>query len=475
MRKLFEHRGGWPVGLATAVLCWIVVATATPPAHGQAPKKPPFVEKTLGNGLNVIVVENHMVPLVTVELVARNGGFTEPPEYSGLSHLYEHMFFKANQYFPSQEQFMNGLEDLGGSLGVSNASTNTEYVNYFVVIPSRNLSGGMNFMSDAIRTPLFDSVELQKEKHVIFGEFDRNQAEPTFNLRYAMDSAVWSPDLFSRKEPLGLRPTIISATPEMMHTIQHRFYIPNNMALIVAGDVNPQEVFTQAEKYFGPAIWPTGPSPFPTYNPPAFPLISKQLVVRPALGGLPYSVVQFEWHGPSLEKDNEDTYCADLFSTILDQPNSRFQKDIVDKRLAYQVQVSYYSQKNVGPVDIYAYVPIPATKKAIQAIESEMKHWTDPDYFTDEELATAKRILAGDRIYETEVATNFATQSLPIWWASAGLDYYQHYIDNVNKLTRADIDRYLDRWIKNQPYVLGVTTSQEALDKLNLKAEDLLK
>ena len=476
MHKCFKHwrsrgtEGCGRLGILSALLALgFFIASA---AHAQTP---PFVEKTLSNGLNVIVVENHMVPLVTIELVAKNGGFTEPPEYSGLSHLYEHMFFKANKKYPSQEQFMNGLEDLGGSLGVSNATTNQEHVNYFIVIPKKNLAGGMDFMSNAIRTPLFDSLELQKEKQVIFGEFDRNQAEPTFNLRYAMDSAVWSPGLFSRKEQLGIRPTILAATPEMMHTIQHRFYIPNNMALVIAGDVTPEQVFSQVDKYFGAAIWPSGPSPFPKYNPPPFPPIAKQLVVRPALGGLPYTYINFEWHGPSLQKDDADTYAADLFSTLLDQPNSRFQKAIVDKRLAYQVSVEYFSEKNVGPIDINAYTPLPTTTQAIKTIENEMQHWTDPNYFTDDELETAKRILVGDRIYETEVATDFATNSLPLWWASAGLDYYMHYLDNVKKVTRADIDRYLDRWIKNKPYVLGVTTSQESLDKLNLKSEDLLQ
>jgi zinc protease len=457
--------------ILTALLAMGWLATATSAGAQTAP----FVTKTLSNGLDVIVVENHMVPLVTIEFVAKNGGFTEPPEYSGLSHLYEHMFFKANKTLPSQEQFMNGLEDLGGSLGVSNATTNQEHVNYFIVIPKKNLSGGMNFMSNAIRTPLFDSLELQKEKQVIFGEFDRNQAEPDFNLRYAMDSAVWSPALFSRKEQLGIRSTILAATPEMMRTIQHRFYIPNNMAVIVAGDVNPQQVFSEAEKYFGAKIWPAGPLPFPKYNPPSFPPIQKQLIVRPALGGLPYTLVNFEWHGPSLQKDNPDTYAADVFSTILDQPNSKFQKAIVDKRLAYQVAVEYFSEKNVGPIDIRAYIPTPLTKKSIKAIESEMGHWSDPDYFTDDELETAKRILIGSRIYETEVATDFATNSLPLWWASAGLDYYNHYLDNVKQVTRADINRYLSRWIIGKPYVLGVTTSQESLDKLNLKPEDVLQ
>src|SRR4051812_32339167 len=140
----------------TALLALALLAAA-PNARAQ---NVPMKTKTLANGLDVIVVENHMVPLVTVEVVAKNGGFTEPPEYSGLSHLFEHMFFKANQKYPSQEAFMGGLEELGGSLGVSNAATHQEHVNYYVIIPKKNLSGGMEFISSAIRTPKFDTAEL---------------------------------------------------------------------------------------------------------------------------------------------------------------------------------------------------------------------------------------------------------------------------------------------------------------------------
>ncbi len=86
------------------------------------------------------------------------------------------------------------------------------------------MSGGMDFMSNAIRTPLFDSNELRKETHVVLGEFDRNEAEPDFKLRCAVDSAVWSPELFSHKSSgTGLRPAILAATPEMMHTIRASF------------------------------------------------------------------------------------------------------------------------------------------------------------------------------------------------------------------------------------------------------------
>src|SRR5207244_4442190 len=104
----------------------------------------------------------------------------------------------------------------------------------------------------------------------------------------------------------------------------------------------------------GAQIWPSGPPPFPTYNPPPFPPVTKQLVVREA-PQLPYSYINFVWQGPSLGKNDDDSYAADVFHTIISQENSRFQKDLVDKRLAYQVQTGWFSQKNVGPIEINAY------------------------------------------------------------------------------------------------------------------------
>src|SRR5436190_12275785 len=70
----------------------------------SAPREVPV--STLGNGLHVILLENHNVPLVTIAITARNGGITQTPEFEGLPHLYEHMFFKANAVIPDQESWL---------------------------------------------------------------------------------------------------------------------------------------------------------------------------------------------------------------------------------------------------------------------------------------------------------------------------------------------------------------------------------
>ncbi len=83
--------------------------------------------KTLPNGLHIMVLEDHSVPLATIEIAVKNGSYTESPEFNGLSHLYEHMFFKANKDYPDQEAFMDKVKALGISF---NGTTNTELVNY---------------------------------------------------------------------------------------------------------------------------------------------------------------------------------------------------------------------------------------------------------------------------------------------------------------------------------------------------------
>jgi hypothetical protein len=93
----------------------------------------------MNNGLEVVVIENHKVPLATIEIAVKNGSYTEGPEYSGLSHLFEHMFFKANKDYPDQEKFIQRTEELGM---IWNGTTGDERVNYFFTFDKDSLAAG---------------------------------------------------------------------------------------------------------------------------------------------------------------------------------------------------------------------------------------------------------------------------------------------------------------------------------------------
>lgn len=425
-----------------------------------------FKSIKLDNGLEVIVIEDRTVPLATIDIVVRNGAFTEPDEFAGLSHLYEHMFFKANESFPSQEAFMSRVRELGITY---NGYTSEELVNYFFTLPSGNLDPGMKFMADAIMTPKFNSEELVKERQVVLGEFDRNEAQPGFVLRYALDSAVWMPYV-SRKQALGQRPVINTATVEKMEMIQKRFYVPNNSALIVSGDVNAEEVFALARKYL--SGWKRGADPFPQYNPPAFPPLKSKLVLREA--EVPQALIRMFWHGPSVLKDEPDPYAADLLFTMANQPTSRFYRELVDSGLVTQVYVGYQSARNTGQIAVYATAPPEKAKRAIDVLKRELAAMANPGYFTEEELNDAKQILSDNRVFERENIYDFTIGTVAFWWSIGGsLDYYQSLVPNMNKVTLDQTRKFMTEYVTGRPFVLGVGARREVLNTLNITEEAL--
>ncbi|HMA22689.1 MAG TPA: insulinase family protein, partial [Gemmatimonadaceae bacterium] len=144
---------------------------------------------TLANGLEIIVVENHGVPLVTIEADVKNGSFTQGPEYEGLSHLYEHMFFKANAAYPNPDDFVARASELGAQF---NGTTSEERVNYYLTVPADSIQGGMNFLGAALMTPLFRKDELEREREVVIGEYDRNESSPFFQFNTSMSKALWT-------------------------------------------------------------------------------------------------------------------------------------------------------------------------------------------------------------------------------------------------------------------------------------------
>jgi zinc protease len=439
-------------------------ASAT--AAARAPQAVQWVHRQLGNGLEVVVLEDHSVPLVTVEMAVKNGSFTEPPELNGLSHLFEHMFFKSNRATANSEDYLQNI----GKLGVAyNGSTREEIVNYYFTTTTPNYPVAMRLMRDSIRYPLFDEREFAREQQVVIGELDRNESNPYFYLNQELMNRLFF-KYPSRKQPGGNRETVTKATTEIMRTIQKRYYVPNNSALIVTGDVTPEEIFRQAQELFGD--WTRAEDPFIKYPPVEHPPLPKSegLVLSQPVQNV---VIVIGWQGPSIGKDNDATYAADVFSFILRQPNSRFQRALVDSGLVNGVDISYYTQRNVGPIMLSAQTTPDKARAAIKAIYNEIGHFNDKDYFTDEQLESAKALLEADDLFSREKLSDYS-HTLGFWWASTGLDYFRGYLGNLRRTSRADISRYVTSYIQGKPRVGIVMMSDEAQKSVQLKAEEVI-
>ncbi|MBC7900011.1 MAG: insulinase family protein [Saprospiraceae bacterium] len=462
----------------------------------------PFVNKTLPNGLEVIVLPDSGVPIVTVELAVRNGSFTETPELNGLSHLYEHMFFK-----PNQAAFLLQCEALiltGGAnsvcdsplkskrligdvsylrnidtLGITyNGSTREEVVNYYFTTTSPYLSTAIRVINDAVRFPVFEDKEFENEKQVVIGELDRNLSNPSYYLSREMTDKLYY-KYPSRKNPGGTRETVAAATTDQMRTIQSRYYFPNNAALIVTGDVKPEEVFKAVEQVMG--SWERrAVDPFKEFPLVDHPPLTKNeaVVIEKNTGEETQSAeqnvfIQVGWHGPSIGKDDKSTYAADVFSYILSQPDSRFQRNLVDSGLTVGANVNYYTQRNVGPITLSLVTTPEKAKAAIKAAYAEVAQFASPGYFTNEELENSKTILESNDLFEREKSSEYA-HTLGFWWSSTGIDYFRGYHKNLRATSRADINKYITTYIADKNHVGIALLSPGAKTRASLTDQDLI-
>ncbi len=418
----------------------------------------------LDNGLEIIVIENATVPLATIEIDVRNGAFTEPPEYDGLSHLFEHMFFKANASIPNQERFLERTRELGINF---NATTSEERVNFSFTVLKDSLEASLKFMKAAITSPLFLEEELVNERPVVIDEFDRNESNPTFHLIQAVNKKLWY-KYFSRKNTIGDRDIILTADGDKMRTIQRKYYIPNNSALLVAGDVNHTEVFALAKEYF--SDWEKGKQPFPDdpYDEDAIPYHPslekiETVIVEQDVNAV---TIMLSWQGPSVSIHPYQTYAADVFSFIMNQ-NSKFPRVLSSSGLFTGVSFSYATLNQKGPITIVATTTVDKFPYAKRALFEELKFINDPEYFTDDQIEYAKTNLEVRFKYLWESPSAYV-QTVGFWWSVAGLEYFQDYMENIKKVDREDINVFIKKYIQDKPYVLGILVSPEDRKKLEL-------
>lgn len=422
-----------------------------------------YLEK-LDNGLEVLTIEDNTVPLATIEITVKNGAYCESPEYDGLSHLYEHMFFKANKDYASQEEFLGRIKELGI---VFNGTTSDERVNYYLTLSNLKLQEGLEFMNSAIRYPAFLEDEMKAENPVVDGEFQRAESNPVFFLLEDVNKLMWGEN-YSRKNTIGDHDIIMTATTEKMRTVQNKYYYPNNSIITVAGDVDHKEVLKKVNAIFGD--WEASDfDPFKKYPIPEFAPLEENSYVITLSENAQTPIALLSWHGPDTRNDIPSTYAADVFSYILSQRASKLQQKLVDSGLAYQVGVGYQTLKHVGPITVFL-VPNPAqVKEAFAALEEEMAMWADDDYFTDEQLETAKTMLAIQDAYGKEQTSQFL-HTVTYWWASASIDYYTNYVENLNKVSRKDIQHYVKKYILNKPHVTGILLSPAMVEMMEVES-----
>ena len=411
--------------------------------------------RTLENGLQVIVVKNSTVPFATVEMVVRTGAFTQSsPAELGLPHLIEHLLFRQGDE-GGESSFQRDLNKIDAS---SNGVTSSEAVRYYLTFPSKHIEKGIELMSELVRKPDFSNGAMDMERRIVRGELQRKAAEPLFLLMLESDRLLWTDAGWHRKNPGGNVLALNAATSDQLKAMYNKYYVPNNAALIVAGDVSETQVFDVATKVF--RGWKRGDDPFASFSPPVIPPLTS---IRRGLVNGEVQDVTFlvRWQGPSVGKDPASTYAADVFSGLVNQPLSGTQRRLIDGGHFQSVGMSYETENHVGPIELYATTTPDKAVAAAAALGAELSKLVAPDYFTADDLVLAKKRQRIGAQFRLELASVFA-HSLAEMWSSAGLDYYMGYDDNLEEQTADDIRRFVQTYLTGKPMTVNVLLSPTA-------------
>jgi zinc protease len=299
----------------------------------------PFSKRTLANGLDVIVHEDHHVPIIAVNIWYHVGSKDERPGRTGFAHLFEHLMFEGSEhhnrgYFPP-------LQQAGALL---NGSTNTDRTNYWEVVPTSAIDLALFMESDRMGylLPALTAQRFENQRDVVLNERRQNYENRPYGLALmAMSSVLYATDHPYSWMTIGAADDIRAMQLADVQSFFRTYYHPANASLVLAGDIATERGFELAEQYFGELE--AGPRPAPVRASADVTqehrLLLEDRVELPRL--------YMAWHSPAMFADGDAE--MDLLADLLaNGKTSRLYRTLVyEKRIALDVS-GYQNSRELG-------------------------------------------------------------------------------------------------------------------------------
>jgi len=410
-----------------------------PPTLGAPPtlKMPTITTRELANGLKIVVIEQHELPLVDALLQVRSGGESDPAGKMGTAALVAAMLTEGTTTRSALQ-----IADQAAYLGVElNATSGWEQSTVSLHTPTAQLDSALALFADVALHPSFPTQDLERVRKVRLTALQQVRDRGPAIADRAFATAV-----FGEKHPYG-RPlagtegSMAAISRDEVQRFYASYYRPNNATLLVVGDVRPDDVERRAREIFGG--WTRGEVTAPTTGAPSGPKGTTVVIVdKPGA-----AQSSFRIGGIGAARSTSDYFPLQVMNTILGGAfTSRLNQNLRETHgFTYGAQSGFGLRRSAGPFISAAEIVTAKTDSALVEFIKELRAIRDP--VPEEELTKAKRYLQLGLPGNFETTGGIASEFLPLVAYGIPLDFFATAVQRYDAVTQADVQRVARQYI----------------------------
>ena len=409
-------------------------ATPPPPAAPRSVSVPKPVERTLRNGLRVIVVEHHATPLVAAQVLVKNGGEVDPANLSGLADMTAELLTKGTKT-RTAPQIAQEIEALGGEL---NSGAGWDASRATVNVLSAKAEPAMAILADVVRNPVFQDEEIERLRQQYTDSISVGMNSPGTLAGWVASRVVFGDSPYGHPVS-GTAESIERIKRDDVTALHSKYYRPDNSILVIGGDIKAEDAFKLAEKSFGDWAKPATALDM-SAKAVATGGEAKQRIVVVDMPGAGQAAVVFARRG--IARTDPDFFSGIVANSVLSGYSGRLNQEIRIKRgLSYGARSSLDVRRDVGPFVASAQTKNQSGAEVASLLVGELTRLSS-EPVGDTELTPRKAVLIGGFGRTLETTEGIVGQIASLALYGLNLGEINSYIGNVQAVTAPQIQKF---------------------------------
>lgn len=446
----------------------VVAATITPfasaqkvdrskaPALGPPPKLslPPVVTRQLPNGLKLLIVEQHELPVADFVMVLGSGGTVDPAGKPGVANLTALMLTEGTKTRTSLQ-----IADQIAFLGVGlNAGSTWDATTVSLHTPTAQLDSALALFSDVVLNPAFPATEYARIQKNRLTELLQLKDRPTAIANQAYAAILYGTSHPYGQSQIGTEASVQAISPSDLQSYYRANFLPNNSTLIMVGDVTPATIERKLSGLFG--NWPKGAvTALSVGEAPKAPNTLIYLIDKPGA-----AQSSFRIGSVGVPRSTRDYFALTVMNTILGGSfTSRLMQNLRETHgYTYGARSSFDMRKSAGPFTASAEIVAAKTDSALIEFMKELSAIRDT--VPSVELSKAKRYLQLGLPSDFETTQQIARAMIPIATYGLPLDFYNTYVQNIEAVTQADVQRVARQYITPGTFAIVIVGDRKSIE-----------